>query len=63
MTLNEVIDILYKEMQHTNKDLQKAYAVAIKAVKSWQKKCSDDISGQLTFNDILKEGDEDDKKK
>lgn len=63
MTLNEVIGILYKEMMYTA-DPKKlnAYAVAIKAVKSWQKKGSDDIPGQLSFDDILKEGDDDDKK-
>ena len=63
MTLNEVIDILYKEMLNTvNPKKKNALAVAIKALRSWQKKDPNDIPGQLSFDDILKEGDEDDKK-
>lgn len=63
MTLNEVIDVLYKETLHTT-DHKKinAFAVAIKAVKSWQKKDPNYIPGQLSFDDILKEDDGDDKK-
>ena len=62
MTLNEVISVLYKEMLYTA-DPKKlnAFAIAIKAVKSWQKKDPNNIPGQLTFDDILKE-DNDDKK-
>lgn len=63
MTLNEVIGVLYKEMLYTA-DPKKlnAYAVAIKAVKSWQKKDPNYIPEQLSFDDILKEDDSDDKK-
>lgn len=62
MTLNEVIDILYKDMLYTIDPKKKnAFAVAIKALKSWQKKDSNNIPGQLSFYDILKE-DSDDKK-
>jgi len=63
MTLNEVIDILHKEMLKTTDPKKKnALAVAIKALRSWQRKDPNNIPGQLSFDDILKEGDEDDKK-
>lgn len=62
MTLNEVIDILYKDMLHTtDPKKQNALAVAIKALRSWQKKDPNDIPGQLSFDDILKEEDDDKK--